>query len=224
MALKDRFRRAIRSDRSSSSTSSSNNSNPNSNPVSRAATATPTPHISGSSTPTPTPNPFSHNRSASNNPSITLTKTHTTTFSSSSKLPAPLTRSLTWTNLNLLDRRTKEEKMAEKQQKRLEYWEQKDRDEWSTPEDGWRRAGAKKRCKQHQDLLRAFEWKFREGERGRNSLEGRRSVVSGISPGQSRVGSVDDVGVVEGGRKRSSGVGMTPLSREVSDEGVVGTA
>lgn len=48
-------------------------------------------------------------------------------------------------------------------------------------------------------------------------------MVSGISPGQSRVGSVcDGVGPGMGPRKRSSGAGgMSALSREVSrdDEG-----
>jgi hypothetical protein len=66
-------------------------------------------------------------------------------------------------------------------------------------------------------MLRAFEWRLRE----RGSLDGR-SMFSGISPGQSRVGSVDDGrsprGSLAGVRKRSGAMGM--LSREVSREEV----
>lgn len=104
--------------------------------------------------------------------------------------------------------------MAEKQQKRLDYWEQKDRLEWTTPEDGWRRSG-KKRSKQHQDMLRAFEFDFTARRRSVSSW------ISGISPGRSRVGSVVDNAEASGKpRKRSSaaGNGGTPLSRQVTRE------
>jgi len=76
-----------------------------------------------------------------------------------------------------------------------------------------------KKSKAHQDLLRAFEWKLGEG---RKSIDGRKSgsFMSGISPGTSRMGSVDDghaLGRVwSAGRKRSSVAGAGPLSREVS--------
>ena len=52
-------------------------------------------------------------------------------------------------------------------------------------------------------------------------MDGRRSssMFSGISPGASRMGSVDD-GVSMGARKRSEGRGPGMLSREVSrDDG-----
>jgi hypothetical protein len=117
----------------------------------------------------------------------------------------------------------------EKERKKLEDWEKSDEAEWN---------GRKKpKSKQHQDLLRAFEWKFREGQ-GRSSMEGsgRRwsgwSMASGVSPGTSRMNSVDGerprrFGSFGIGRKRSSGAGTGGLSREVSRDddapGVVGT-
>jgi hypothetical protein len=121
-----------------------------------------------------------------------------------------LSKTLTWSR----EKKSKEEKMAEKQQKRLEYWEQKDKLEWTTPEDGWRRSG-KKRSKQHQDMLRAFEFDF---SARRKSVS---SWISGISPGQSRVGSVDDNAESAGkNRKRSSSavIGSSSLSRQVTRE------
>lgn len=102
--------------------------------------------------------------------------------------------------------------MAEKQKKRLDYWEQKDKLEWTTPEDGWRRSG-KKRSKQHQDMLRAFEFDF---SARRKSVS---SWISGISPGNSRVGSVDDTDGGKGRKRGSStGMGRSSLSRQVTNE------
>jgi len=109
----------------------------------------------------------------------------------------------------------------------LEDWEKSDEAEWN--------GRRKPKSKQHQDLLRTFEWKFREG---RPSMEGamaggRRwsgwSVGSGVSPGTSRMNSVDGerprrFGSFGMGRKRSSGAGAGSLSREVSrDDGAPST-
>lgn len=68
------------------------------------------------------------------------------------------------------------------------------------------------KSKAHQDILRSFEMKFKDV---RTSFEGRRgsSLWSGVSPGQSRVNSVDS-GHPPFGRRRSAGIGM--LSREVT--------
>jgi len=104
----------------------------------------------------------------------------------------------------------------------LEDWERSDEQEWATP--GTRRPGRKNKA--HQDLLRGFEWKFNEG---RKSLEGqgRRwsawSVGSGVSPGTSRMNSVED-GVAprrtgSASRKRSGNEGV----REEEILGMVGT-
>jgi len=116
----------------------------------------------------------------------------------------------------------RKEKESDNREKKLEEWEKSDEREWVQPNST--RPG--KKSKAHQDLLRAFEWKLKDG---RKSIDGRRSgsVMSGISPGTSRMGSVDDgqaLGRVRssGGRKRSSVAG--PLSREVSrdeESGVV---
>ncbi|KUJ13108.1 uncharacterized protein LY89DRAFT_201964 [Mollisia scopiformis] len=195
MPLKDRIRRAMGSVSSSSGSSESNSG-------SRVPTATNTPGASGAATPTP-----SNCNSNATTPTITLTKTNNSTRLS-------LTKTLTWSR----DKRSKEEKMADKQRKRLEYWAEKDRDEWSTPEDGHKRSGNKKRSKQHQDMLRQFEFDFNARRRSMSSW------ISGISPGQTRVGSVDST---EGQqlsplplRKRSSGAGMgaSTLSRQVTRE------
>ncbi|KAE9378680.1 hypothetical protein N431DRAFT_433791 [Stipitochalara longipes BDJ] len=141
-------------------------------------------------------------------PSITLTKT-------SSRLG--LSKTLTWGN--------RKEKREEKERKRLEDWEKNDAAEWN--------GRRKPKSKQHQDLLRAFEWKFNAG--GMEGAEGGRrwsgwSMASGVSPGTSRMNSVDGerprrFGSFGMGRKRSSGAGTGPLSREVSrdDGGGVGT-
>jgi len=184
--------------------SSSNSSSSTANPV-------PTPPITaeGSSTPTP-----------SNPPAITLTKTS-----------SRLSKSLTWTS-----RKNKPSK-EEKDKKRLEEWEKKDEEEWKEPKTKY----PERKSKAHQDMLRAFEWKLP----GRNSLEGGRpgevrkrwsgwSGMSGVSPGTSRMNSVegDGLGVRRGGSvgsvggmKRGSGGG---LSREVTrtesgGQGMVGT-
>jgi len=131
-------------------------------------------------------------------PQLTLTKT-------SSKLG--LSKTLTWGSSR------KKEKSRESREKRLEDWEKQDEKEWVQPKST--RPG--KKSKAHQDLLRAFEWKLKDG---RKSIDGRRSgsFMSGISPGTSRMGSVDDGNALgrvwSAGRKRSSVAG--PLSREVS--------
>jgi len=125
-----------------------------------------------------------------------------------------LSKTLTWGS-------RRKEKERDNREKRLEEWEQHDEKEWVQPKA--QRSG--KKSKAHQDLLRAFEWKLKDG---RKSIDGRRSgsMMSGISPGTSRMGSVDDghaLGRVwSSGRKRSSVAG--PLSREVSrdeESGVV---
>jgi hypothetical protein len=179
----------------------------------RRAITLPTRSNSSSLSHTPTVPSTPTNEDASTpTPSITLTKT-------SSKLG--LSKSLTWGN--------RSSRKEEKERKKLEDWEKSDQAEWN---------GRKKpKSKQHQDLLRAFEWKFREGQ-GRPSMEGggRRwsgwSMASGVSPGTSRMNSVDGerprrFGSFGMGRKRSSGAGTGGLSREVSREddapGVVGT-
>jgi hypothetical protein len=118
-----------------------------------------------------------------------------------------LSKTLTWGSSR------KKEKSRESREKKLEDWEKHDEKEWVQPKST--RPG--KKSKVHQDLLRAFEWKLKDG---RKSIDGRRSgsFMSGISPGTSRMGSVDDehaLGRVwSAGRKRSSVAG--PLSREVS--------
>jgi len=163
------------------------------------ANATPTTTTPGALTPVPT-------SSGAPPPQLTLTKT-------SSKLG--LSKTLTWGSSR------KKEKSRESREKRLEDWEKHDEKEWVQPKST--RPG--KKSKAHQDLLRAFEWKLKDG---RKSIDGRRSgsFMSGISPGTSRMGSVDDghaLGRVwSAGRKRSSVAG--PLSREVSrdeESGVV---
>lgn len=114
----------------------------------------------------------------------------------------------------------RKEKKEEKARKKLEDWERRDEEEWRTP--GVKYPGRK--SKAHQDVLRAFEWKMRDGRPSVDSQGGgakRRwsgwSSVSGISPGTSRMNSVDG----EGGRpRRSMGAGRKwsggGLSREVS--------
>jgi len=154
------------------------------------ANATPTATTPGALTPVPT-------SSGVPPPQLTLTKT-------SSKLG--LSKTLTWGG-------RKKEKSRESREKRLEEWEKSDEKEWVQPKS----TPPGKKSKPHQDLLRAFEWKLKDG---RKSVDGRRSgsMMSGISPGTSRMGSVDDghaLGRVwSAGRKRSSVAG--PLSREVS--------
>ena len=161
------------------------------------ANATPTATSPGALTPVPT--------SSVPLPQLTLTKT-------SSKLG--LSKTLTWGS-------RRKEKDRDSREKKLEEWEKSDEREWVQPKST--RPG--KKSKAHQDLLRAFEWKLKDG---RKSVDGRRSgsMMSGISPGTSRIGSVDDglgLGRVwSAGRKRSSVAG--PLSREVSrdeESGVV---
>jgi hypothetical protein len=173
-------------------------------PRSNASSLSHTPTAPGTPTPgTPT---------QEGTPAITLTKTH-------SKLG--LSKTLTWGH--------RSQRKEEKERKKLEDWEKNDEAEWDKP-----RAGRKEKSKQHQDLLRAFEFKL--GGEGRPSLEGGRgrrwsgwSMGSGVSPGTSRMNSVDGerprrFGSFGMGRKRSSGATAGPLSREVSrDEGGVGT-
>jgi len=80
----------------------------------------------------------------------------------------------------------------ESERKRLEEWEKNDLKEWSEPKG---RKGRK-----HQDMLRAFEWSF--GRKGSTDSSGgvRRSasIWSGVSPGTSRMGSVDSSGAGAG--------------------------
>lgn len=78
-----------------------------------------------------------------------------------------------------------------------------------------RRPGRK--SQKHQDVLRAFEWGFGAGgKRGSGGEQGGRngSVWSGVSPGNSRVGSVDvdDGGVV--GRVLSGGSRVQRVEEE----------
>jgi hypothetical protein len=136
-------------------------------------------------------------------PSITLTKTSTR-----------LSKTLTWNS------KSSKAKQEEKAKKRLEDWEKRDEEEWKAP--GTKYPGRK--SKAHQDLLRAFEWK-RGSFEGSRAGEGRRwslrSSFSGVSPGTSRVNSVEGgeipkrtgSGAGAAARKRSGG-----LSREVSRE------
>jgi len=105
----------------------------------------------------------------------------------------------------------------------LEDWEKSDESQW--------KVGKKPKSKQHQDLLRAFELKFHDS---RPSMEGanRRwsgwSMGSGISPGTSRLNSVDGdrprrFGSFGISRRRSSASTVGQLSKEVTrDDGVVG--
>jgi len=134
-----------------------------------------------------------------------------------SKTPSRLSKTLTWGT----NKKSREEREEDKARKRLEDWEKKDEQEWREPSS--RRPGRK--SKPHQDLLRAFEWKFKEG---RKSLDGgadggsRRwsawSAVSGVSPGTSRMNSLEGRRKSSAARKRSGG----GLSREVTreDEGL----
>jgi len=118
-------------------------------------------------------------------------------------------------------RERKEERERERERKRIDDWERNDEQEWRSPSG--KAGGGKHKSKEHQDLLRAFEWKI--GGRERRSMDGR-SVWSAVSPGTSRMGSVsghkDDGAtlgrVVSGGRRRSGG----PLSREVSRQDGMG--
>lgn len=72
-----------------------------------------------------------------------------------------------------------------------------------------------RKSKAHQDVLRAFELNFKNARRSLSD-----SMFSGISPGQSRVGSVDHSMSprTSMARKRSSVAGG--LSREISQEDV----
>jgi len=109
----------------------------------------------------------------------------------------------------------------------LEDWEKSDKAEWN--------GKRKPKSKQHQDLLRAFEWNMGGGEgQGIQGGSGGRkwsgwSGVSGVSPGTSRMNSLDGerprrFGSFGIGRKRSSGAGTGPLSREVSrDDARIGS-
>jgi len=138
-------------------------------------------------------------------PSISLTKTS-----------SRLSKTLTWGT----NKKSREEREEDKARKRLEDWEKKDEQEWKEPSS--RRPG--KKSKAHQDMLRAFEWKFREGKRASLDGEGggRRwsvwSSVSGVSPTTSRMNSLEGVRKGSASRKWSGG----GLSREVTreDEGV----
>jgi hypothetical protein len=179
----------------------------------RRAITLPTRSNSSSLSHTPTvPSTPTNEEPSTPTPSITLTKTH-------SKLG--LSKTLTWGN--------RSHRKEEKEKKRLEDWEKNDEAEWDKP-----RAGRKEKSKQHQDLLRAFEWKFREGRPSMEGVsEGRKwsgwSIGSGVSPGTSRMNSVEverprRFGSFGMGRKRSSGASAGPLSREVSrDSGGVET-
>jgi hypothetical protein len=130
-------------------------------------------------------------------PSITRTGTN-----SSNRLS--LSKTLTWGRSSRLT-------PEEKERKKLEEWRRKDAEAWNMAP----KKPNKHKSKAHQDLLRTFELRFKDV---RASLEGRRpsSMFSGISPGQSRVNSVDNG--YPAGRKRSSAAGLGPLSREVSLE------
>jgi len=154
------------------------------------------------SDPAPTPPISTTNGSTTPTPSITLTKTS-----------SRLSKTLTWNTAG------RKEKKEEKARKKLEDWERRDEEEWRSP--GVKYPGRK--SKAHQDMLRAFEWKFREGRPSLENSEGARrrwsgwSSISGVSPGNSRMNSVDGDGgrprrSTGGGRKWSSG----GLSREVS--------
>ncbi|CZT51815.1 uncharacterized protein RSE6_13016 [Rhynchosporium secalis] len=133
---------------------------------STSSSAASTPSNSGSTTPTTaTPDPSSTILSSSPPP---LTK-------APSRLS--LTKTLTW------GKRSQEEKYR----RRIASWEKEDQNEWAAPSARNYHKG-RKLCKKDQDILRAFEWKV-----CRSSMEGgrSRSVFSGVSPGCSRMPSVD---------------------------------
>ncbi|KAG9239737.1 hypothetical protein BJ875DRAFT_436248 [Amylocarpus encephaloides] len=151
-------------------------------------------------TSTPTPAPDS--------PTLTLTKTLTA--------GSILAKTLTFRS------KTPAEKEAIKARKKLEEWQRKDEQEWKTPTNIRYK---KHRSKQHQDVLRNFEWSFGRTPREGDSSNG--SIWSGISPGQSRAGSIADGANLDrvtsagsertrgsfGGRNKSS---TTELSRIAS--------
>jgi len=133
-------------------------------------------------------------------PSITLTKTS-----------SRLSKTLTWGT----NKKSREEREEGKARKRLEDWEKNDQQEWKEPSS--RRPGRK--SKAHQDLLRAFEWKFKEGRKSLDAEGGGRrwsvwSGVSGVSPGTSRMNSLEGVRKGSATRKKSGG----GLSREATRE------
>jgi hypothetical protein len=158
---------------------------------------TPIPSLpqSGSATPVPADPNYP--------PTITLTKTNTS---------SRLSKTLTWGRSSRLT-------PEEKERKRIEEWQKKDAEAWDMPPS---RRHTKHKSKAHQDILRSFELRFRDV---RASFEGRRpsSTFSGISPGQSRVNSVDNGCPSFAGRNRGSGatIGMGPLSREVSRDDIL---
>jgi hypothetical protein len=156
---------------------------------SSSESSTPIPSIPQSGTATP----ISSNPNAP--PTITLTKTNTSNR---------LSKTLTWGRSAKLS-------PEEKERRKIEEWRKKDEEQWDMPS----RRNARHKSKAHQDILRTFELRFKDV---RASFEGRRSssLFSGISPGQSRVNSVDNGRPLNATRKRSSGAGMGPLSREVS--------
>jgi hypothetical protein len=166
-----------------SNRSSSNSSVSTSNPTAQSSAAPSLTNLTQTATATV----------PANAPAITLTKTS-----------SRLSKTLTWGS-----KTDKAAKGEAKRRKRIEKWEKEDGEAWVEPKTKY----PGRKSKQHQDLLRSFEWKF-----GRKSIDGR-SMMSGVSPGASRVNSVDGgnglMRIISGGRKRSS-VGAGSLSREVS--------
>ncbi|KAK0100481.1 hypothetical protein ONS95_008430 [Cadophora gregata] len=143
---------------------------------------------------------------------LTHSPTHHSTTTSShistsptfplSKTPSrlTLTKTLTW------GKRSKEDKYR----RRIESWEREDQNEWDAPTARPHGRRRKLGSKKEQEVLRAFEWKVC-GE-GRDSIDGgkSRSCFSGVSPGCSRMGSVDD-----------GCVGLSSMERERMGSGLV---
>ncbi|PVH82340.1 hypothetical protein DL98DRAFT_586679 [Cadophora sp. DSE1049] len=142
--------------------------------------------------------------------------THTTTgtsptFPAITKTPSrlTLTKTLTW------GKKSKEDK----HRRRIESWEREDQNEWDAPTA--RPHGRRKLCsKKEQEVLRAFEWKVCAG---RESIDGgrSRSCFSGVSPGCSRMGSVDDGHVGLSSRREGSHLVRESSRSDTSGEGSV---
>ncbi|KAL5326395.1 hypothetical protein ACEPPN_004079 [Leptodophora sp. 'Broadleaf-Isolate-01'] len=150
---------------------------------------------SGVTTPTAVDN-LSTSPTSSTSPPFPLTKTP-------SRLG--LTKTLTW------GKRSKEDK----QRRRIESWEKEDQNEWDAP-TARNRHGRKLCSKKEQEVLRAFEWKV-----CRDSMDGgrSRSCFSGVSPGCSRMGSVDDGHVGLNSRTQGSALVRETSRSDTSGEG-----
>ncbi|KAG4416104.1 hypothetical protein IFR04_010747 [Cadophora malorum] len=136
------------------------------------------------------------------------------TFPPIQKTPSrlALTKTLTW------GKKSKEDK----HRRRIESWEREDQNEWDAPTA--RPHGRRKLCsKKEQEVLRAFEWKVCVAGEGRESIDGgrSRSCFSGVSPGCSRMGSVDDGHVGLSSRREGSHLVRESSRSETSGEGSV---